>query len=297
MTLSKPSSWQTFTQNIIDNSKQALQLGLWGAIGGSVGSILADIILYRSENLEATFMTLIVTIGFWFAIIGLSIAFSLLLGYSWYLKRGLRWQESFKSAILPGLLSGLIAGSIAQAIFTLLGATEILRVICWGIAGGLLGLGLSFRIPNLGKWRGLGGGFIGGIIGGCLFIFFSLLIGEIFGRIFGLAAIGFFIGLMIILMEAAFRKAWLIVHYSPNEQKTVTLGSQPVILGSSHKAHIYLPLSQGYTPTTAKIIVENKQIWIQFDATYGHKMKQLTQKLTNGDKRKLGNISLEIKTK
>lgn len=295
MILSKISSKQNLLKNIVDNSKQALQLGLWGALGGAVGSILGDILLSRNDT-QTSFIALLVTVGFWFAIIGFAIAFTLLLGYSWYLKRGFRWIESLKLAILPGLLSGLIAGGMAQGIFSVLGATEILRVICWGIAGGLLGFGLSFRIPNLDKIRGLGGGFLGGIIGGILFIIFSLLAGEIIGRIFGLAAIGFFIGLMIILIEAAFREAWLIVHYSENEQKTVTLGTQPVILGSSNKAHIYLPKSQGYTPTTAKIYLENKQIFIHFDHEYGQKMKQLTQELKHGDKRKLGNISIEIKT-
>jgi Ca-activated chloride channel family protein len=294
MILTKPSSNKNFLKNILDNSQQALQLGLWGATGGSIGSIIGDMIL-SGEN-ETTFMAIVIMTGFWFAIIGLSIALSLLLGYSCYLKRGIRWGESLKSALLPGLLSGLIAGSIAQGIFSLLGATEILRVICWGIAGGLLGYGLSFRIPNLDKIRGLGGGFLGGIIGGCLFIGFSFITGEIIGRIFGLAAIGFFIGLMIVLIEAVFREAWVIVHYGENEQKSVSLGSQPVILGSSNKAHIYLPKSQGYTPITAKIFLENKQIFINFDAEYGQKMKHLTQELKNGDKRKLGNIAIEIKT-
>ncbi|BAQ60135.1 von Willebrand factor [Geminocystis sp. NIES-3708] len=295
MILSKISSRQNLFKNILDNSKQALQLGLWGALGGAIGSIFGDILLSRN-NENNSFIAVVISTSFWFAIIGMSIAFTLLLGYSWYLKKGFQWLESLKSAFLPGLLSGLIAGGIAQTIYTILGSTEILRVICWGIAGGLLGLGLSFRIPNLNKIRGLGGGFLGGIIGGCLFIAFSLLAGEIIGRIFGLAAIGFFIGLMIILIEAAFREAWLIVHYSDNEQKTVTLGNQPVILGSSNKAHIYLPKSQGYTPITAKIYLENKQIFIKFDDEYGQKMKHLTQELNNGDKRKLGNISIEIKT-
>ncbi|BAQ64810.1 hypothetical protein [Geminocystis sp. NIES-3709] len=294
MILTKPFSSKNFFKNILDNSQQALQLGLWGAMGGAIGSIIGDIILV-GEN-QTIFMALVVTVGFWFAIIGLSIALSLLLGYSCYLKRGIRWGESLKSALLPGLVSGLIAGAIAQGIFSLLGATETLRLICWGIAGGLLGFGLSFRIPNLDKIRGLGGGFLGGIIGGCLFIAFSLIAGEIIGRIFGLASIGFLIGLMIVLIEAVFRDAWLIVHYGENEQKTVSLGSQPVILGSSNKAHIYLPKSQGYTPITAKIYLENKQIFINFDQEHGQKMKQLTQELKSGDIRKLGNIAIEIKT-
>ncbi|AFZ50010.1 hypothetical protein [Dactylococcopsis salina] len=280
--------------SIKENSAQALQFGGWGALGGAIGSLLAELISWDNST---SFVEIIISVGIRFGVIGGLISIFLLMGYSSYLKRGWRIGESIKKGILPGVLAGFIAGAIAQSTYTIIGPTELLRVICWGIAGGLLGLGLSFRIPNLGKIRGLGGGGIGGIIGGILFIFISFLLGEVIGRLLGISAIGFLIGLMIILVEAAFREAWLVVKWSANEQKTLSLGSEPILLGCADNAHIYLRQDQGYTPITAKVYLDQNQIFMQYNSDYGEKkgMKKLIHKLQNGDKRKLGSVSLEVK--
>ncbi|TVQ74333.1 MAG: hypothetical protein EA373_00325 [Oceanospirillales bacterium] len=153
--------------------------------------------------------------------------------------------------------------------------------------------------------RGFLGGLIGGIIGEITFIILVFLFGNLIGRMAGVAAIGFFIGLTIIIIESAFRDVWLVVHYSHNERKTITIGSQPVLLGSSNKANIYLPNSKGFTSVTARVFVENKMIFIKFDEEYtqkierihGQKMGNLTQQLKDGDKRKLGDILFEVKTR
>jgi Ca-activated chloride channel family protein len=282
-------------ESIKENYSQALQFGGWGALGGAIGSLLAELISWDNST---SFVEIVISVGIWFGVIGGLISIFLLMGYSSYLKRGWRIGESTKKGILPGLLAGFIAGAIAQSTYTIIGPTELLRVICWGIAGGLLGLGLSFRIPNLGKIRGLSGGGIGGIIGGILFIFISFVLGEVMGRLLGISAIGFFIGVMIILVEAAFRQAWLVVKWSANEQKTLSLGSDPILLGCADKAHIYLRQDQGYAPITAKVYVDKNKIFMQYESEYGEKkgMKKLTHELENGDKRKLGSVSLEVKT-
>lgn len=281
-------------QRIKENYSKALQFGGWGALGGAFGSLLGELI---GRDPSTSVIALIMRVGAWFGVIGGTIAIALLMGYSSYLKRGWRIGESTKKGILPGILAGFVAGAIAQLAF-LMGPTEVLRVICWGIAGGLLGLGLSFRIPNLGKLRGFGGGGIGGIIGGILFIFISILLGEIMGRLLGISAIGFFIGVMIILVEAAFREAWLIVKWSANEQKTLSLGSEPILLGCAENTHIYLRQDQGYAPITAKVYMDNNKILMQYDSEYGEQkgMKKLIHELENGDKRKLGSVSLEVKS-
>ena len=295
--------------SIKENYSQALQFGGWGALGGAIGSLLAELISWDNST---SFVEIVISVGIWFGVIGGLISIFLLMGYSSYLKRGWRIGESIKKGILPGVLAGFIAGLIAQFTYTMIGLTitesaalgdtlivfiEVSRVICWGIAGGLLGLGLSFRIPNLGKIRGFGGGGIGGIIGGILFIFISFVLGEVIGRLLGISAIGFLIGLMIILVEAAFREAWLVVKWSANEQKTLSLGSEPILLGCADNAHIYLRQDQGYTPITAKVYLDQNQIFMQYNSDYGEKkgMKKLIHKLQNGDKRKLGSVSLEVK--
>ena len=290
--------WKNLRKTLIANYKQALQFGAWGAVGGCCGSLIGEVFgIGIRTNISDSFIPLFISVGIWFGIIGVCISIALLLGYSWYLKRGLRIGQSTKEGILPGFIAGFLAGAIAQYTFTTIGPTEFLRVICWGIAGGLLGVGLSFRIPNLGRLRGLAGGTIGGVIGGCLFILFTFLIGVVAGRLLGLAAIGFFIGLAIVLVEAAFREAWLIVHWTPTEQKTISLGTKPVLLGSSEDAHVYLKKSQGYPPMAAKIYTEGEKIIMEFDETMKDKgMKILRHELANGDRRKVGDVMIEVKT-
>lgn len=291
--------WKNLRTTILANYKQALQFGAWGAVGGCCGSLISEVFgIGLRSNIAGSFITLAISVGIWFGIIGVSISIALLLGYSWYLKRGLRIGQSTKEGILPGFIAGFLAGAIAQFTYTTIGPTQFWRVICWGIAGGLLGVGLSFRIPNLGRLRGLAGGTIGGIIGGCLFLLFTLLIGVVAGRLLGLAAIGFFIGLAIVLVEAAFREAWLVVHWTPTEQKTISLGTKPVVLGSSDTAHIYLRKDQGYPPITAQLYTEKGKIIMQFDESMKElkQMQILRHELANGDRRKIGNITIEVRT-
>ena len=295
-------------KSIKENYSQALQFGGWGALGGVIGSLLSQLMLSQLTRITAA--AVIPSTVIWldfvirFAIIGAMIAIFLLIGYSSYLKRGWRIGEAIKKGILPGLIAGFIAGAIEQSTYTIIGPTEVLTVevltvIFWGIAGGLLGLGLSFRIPNLGKIRGFLGGGIGGLIGGILDIFISsFLLGQVMGILLRISAISFFIGLMIILVEVAFREAWLIVKWSANEQKTLSLGSEPILLGCADHAHIYLRQDQGYAPITAKIFMEKYEIFMEYELKYGQKkgMKNLTHQLKSGDQRKFGSVLLEVKT-
>ncbi|WP_013334915.1 hypothetical protein [Gloeothece verrucosa] len=291
--------WNHLSQQFLANKNKALLFAASGAAGGGIGSILGEAIMADVQrNLFSSWVTLVIRVGIWFGLVGASISTTLLLGYFWYLNRQIRLKKAVLLGILPGFIAGIISGAIAQGIYSLIGPTELLRVICWGIAGGLLGLGLSFKIPNLGKWLGFFGGLIGGILGGCLFILFTYLIGEVVGRFWGLIAIGFFIGLMIILVEAAFREAWVIIHWSPTEKKTLSLGQEPIILGSDNHAEIYLSKNQGYFPITAKLYTQNKEIILQFNPEYANvkQMSKTSQVLKNGDKRQFGNLIIEVKT-
>jgi hypothetical protein len=275
--------------------KQGLFFGLWGAIGGSLASLLTELIFQK--NTYSTFILSILEVGLWFGLISSSISASLLMGQSQHLKGYPQIKLSLMQGLVPGFIAGLIAGMVAQGIFSI-HQTEFIRVICWGIAGGLLGFGLSYRIPNLGRWRGLTGGGFGGIAGGGLFILFSVLFGDLLGRFFGIAAIGFFIGLVIVLVEAIFRDAWLVVHWNASEKKSISLGAEPILLGSSKEAHIYLRKDKGFPPITAKIYIENKDIILDFDQAMQQMkgLKVLRHRLRNGERRKIGDVLLEIKT-
>jgi clan AA aspartic protease (TIGR02281 family) len=220
----------------IDNWRRAAYFGLWGGGGGLAGALLCEFAGLGGQR--AAFGELILKVGLWFGVIGALIAIAILLGSLTYSAGSL--SAALNISNLPRLalgtalggLSGFIAGAVAQGFYTGIGPTEVLRVICWGIAGGLLGLGLSFRIPNLTSMRGFAGGFAGGVVGGIVFIGISMVEGSLYGRLVGIPIIGFAIGLMIMLADALFRKAWIEIRYGPRETRTLTLGTEPLRIGS-----------------------------------------------------------------
>jgi hypothetical protein len=229
-----PGDWKAPLAQINPSYQKALVFGAWGALGGAIGALLGEII----HQERASEMQLIVMTALWFGVVGICIGVAILVGYANYLKRGLQIGESVTGGALIGLIAGAVAGAAAQFLYGSLGRGEFLRIVCWGIAGGLLGLGLSYRIQNLGLWRGLGGGATGGIVGGALFVLLvvTLRVGGTFGRISGIAVIGFFIGLMIVLAEAMFREAWLEVRYGPKETRNISLGREAISVGGDASA-------------------------------------------------------------
>jgi hypothetical protein len=252
-------------KNIIAGFGKAIQFAIWGAGGAAIGALIAE--PFHIIMLQQTFNSLsdiVVKTSIWFGLIGAGIAIALLSASFQYLKRGLQLSKAIKDGIWVGFLAGAIAGGIAEYLYSSIGPTEFLRIICWGIAGGLLGLGLSFRIPNLGQSRGLAGGFVGGLLGGGLFVLLAVVSGssQTAARLFGTAAIGFCIGLMIAIIETAFREAWLEIRYNPRESRTVSLGSQPVSIGGDPNictvyAHNAPPVALRYQLTEGQILCED----------------------------------------
>ena len=278
----------TLAKNISAGFDKAFKFAVWGAIGGAIGNLVSE----PFPIIQSTLVSLpeaIVHTSLWFGLIGAGIAVALLVASSQYLKRGLQVGQAFKGGVLLGFVAGAVAGGIIQYTYTSIGPTEVLRVICWGIAGGLLGLGLSFRIPNLGRWRGLGGGLFGGLLGGSLFVILVVVsnLPDIIGRLTGTAAIGFCIGLMIVIIEVAFRQAWLEVRYGSREVRTVSLGSQPITIGSNAStctifAHHAPPVALRYQITQGQILCE--------DIPSG-----MTRKLQPEDEQTVGDITIIVR--
>jgi hypothetical protein len=196
-------------------------------------------------------------VGLWFAVIGAAIALGIAIGQSRYLRREQKRPATLATGAF-GFGAAFVAGAIAQATYVIIGPTEILRDACWGLAGGLIGAALSVRIPNLGIWRGLLGGLAGGLIGGGLFIALAFTLSDFLGRLIGTAAIGFMIGLMIVLSESLLREGWLEIHFGPREMRTVSLGREPVRIGSdSSFCTVYVT---GAAPVAYTYTVEKGQI-------------------------------------
>ena len=240
------SSWGAQLSQVVPNYQKALIFGAWGAAGGAVAALLGEMI--QPDFRGGSAAQLIFFTATLFSIIGGCIGLAIMIGYANYMKRGFQISESINGGALPGLIAGAVAGALAEFLFGALGRGDIVRVLCWGVAGSLLGLGLSYRIQNLGLWRGLGGGGVGGLVGGILFVTLGRLMqmGGSAGRLAGFAAIGFCIGIMLVIAEAMFREAWLEVRYGPKETRNVSLGIQPVSVGGDvNRCAVYARNTEG----------------------------------------------------
>lgn len=266
--------------------KKALQFGISGAVGGFVGNLITEPFMQRITGSESFFDSVLSTAR-WFGLVGGGIATAIMFGYYYYIKGKPQIKQALKNGGLFGLIAGAISGAIAQGIYRGIDPTnEFLRVICWGIAGSLLGLGLAQRIPNLGALRGMGGGGVGGVLGGCLFILFAYNLSGTAGRLAGCAAIGFWIGIMLVVAETLFNKAWLVISYDTGANRTLTLGSEPITFGSDENLSIICipnvsPLAMRFELEAGQIVCENVD-------------SGAVSYLRSGDQKKIGNCTITV---
>ncbi len=241
--------------------------------------------------------------GGWTAILAIGISLILIVGQNQYMRRRLLSLQEAGVSIFGGLTAGLIAGGIGQLLFTPIAILpytgEIGRILGWTILGALVGSGTSFFVPNLKLNRALAGGSLGGSLGAIAFLIAASRLGDLPGRLIGAAILGFFIGLMIAWAEKQqlSTEDYLVVHWSPKEQTKILLGKRPVTLGSSYEAQIHLSKAQGFYPVTAKIFKEGNNIIMEYDGRYAQErgMRIVRHELHNGDRRKLGKITVEVR--
>jgi hypothetical protein len=169
--------------------------------------------------------------GVWTGAIAALVCLFLLGGQHHYLRGSLPGPGGTAAGLLGGLAVGLVGGAAGQGLYLLL-PVSLFQVFGWALLGGMAGAGLSLFVPNM-KWTlGLLGGAIGGAVGCIGFLAVSAAVGFLVGRLVGGLVLGFCIGLMVAVAEAAFRRAWLEVRYGERERITVTLGPEPVKVGS-----------------------------------------------------------------
>jgi hypothetical protein len=267
--------------------KKALQFGISGAVGGFAGNLITEPFMQRLNDSQSVFDSVLST-SRWFGLVGGGIATAIMFGYYYYIKGKPQIKQSLKNGGLSGVIAGAISGAIAEGVFSGIGdgENEILRVICWGIAGSLLGFGLSKRIPNLGVLRGLGGGGVGGVLGGCLFILFAYSLSGTAGRLVGCSAIGFWIGIMLVVAETLFNKAWLVISYDSGANRTLTIGAEPVTFGSDENLSIiYIPdvspLAMRFQLEAGQIVCENVD-------------SGAVSYLRSGDQKRIGNCTITV---
>ena len=112
--------------------------------------------------------------------------------------------------------------------------------------------------------------------------------GDASGRLVGAVILGFFIGLMVVFVEVAFRTAWLEIQYNPKESRTVNLGAEPVSIGGDAKAcTIYAPNAP---PVALRYRLNQGQILCEDIAT------GVTQPLQPGDNQRVGNLTVVVRS-
>lgn len=223
----------------------------------------------------------------WTGILGLGIAVSLLLAQARYSRQSLSGAQAL--GVLAGIVAGLLAGALGQGIFSQMGGAPMViaagRVISWMLGGALLGIGIAPFIPNLAPLRALAGGAAGGWLGAIGFVVAAKIATDTGGRLLGAVIVGFAIGCMVMLAETAFRKAWLHVSYGPKDAFDISLGSQPVTVGSERgQSRIFVREAPSLAAT---YLLENGRPMLQVPG-------QGRQNLNPGDKRRFGNVEITL---
>lgn len=231
-------------------------------------------------------------VGVYTALIAVCLSLALVVGQNRYQHVSVLTVRQGMIVLLGGTVAGLIAGAVTQGLFSLMSAQsggvlrESGRMAGWIVLGAILGRGMGLFIPNLPGLRALAAGGAGGILGAVALEF----LGEWPGRIAGAAILGACIGLMIVLIEELAREAWLVVDWGPNEKVNISLGPQPVLIGSSSKAQVYLPRNRGYPEEWATISLNRGKILFE-DNTTGRK-----QDLKNGSELKIDTITIHVRS-
>ncbi|OHY32645.1 hypothetical protein BCV64_02660 [Cylindrospermopsis raciborskii MVCC14] len=100
----------TLNNNIIAGLGKAKQFAFWGAGGGAIGALIAEILypIIIQDNSKSLGNT-VIQVAIWFGIIGATIAIALLSASFQYLKRGIQLGQATQNGIGVGLLAGAIA--------------------------------------------------------------------------------------------------------------------------------------------------------------------------------------------
>jgi hypothetical protein len=176
----------------------------------------------------------------WTALLAIGLSLALVAGQNKYLQRPLLSARQAMIVMGGGLVAGMIAGGIGHLLFEISSQHAALgqfsRVLGWLILGAILGRGMAYVIANLPGLRAAIAGAIGAVIAALAFVWITPIVSETAGRLAGAAILGLAIGLMVAIVEAAFREAWLEVRYSAKETRNVSLGAEAVSVGGDVNA-------------------------------------------------------------
>jgi Mg-chelatase subunit ChlD len=235
---------------------------------------------------------LILAISLWTAAIAAAISVALATGQFLSLNR-VPSGSAIGLGLAGGAVAGLVGGAVGQGLFAAVGSGNsivgvIFRVFGWAALGGLAGTGLAFVVPNLRRMHGLIGGLLGGGLGAIGYLMVSGIgLGDTLGRLAGALVLGFFIGLMVALVEAALRRAWLEVRFGGGEVITVNLGPEPVKVGGDGKQCAVW--ARGAEPVALRY-------WLRDGHVVCAETGSGEESVANGDRRTAGSVEVVVRT-
>lgn len=261
------------------------------ATGGSLSATADSQLSVPKATAQFSLWTTI-SLGIWTALLAAGLCLALLAGQNKYLGKPLfaSGRVPLALVIVGAVAAGFISGSIGQALFYLLisaGAAKLGFLIGWVLLGGLLGWGVSFFIPNLDGKKAALAGVGGGFLGALAFLAMSYL-AEWIGRFGGAALLGFCIGLMVAVVEVAFRRAWLEVRFSEREVITVNLGPEPVKVGGD--ARVCTVWARGAPEVALRYWIRDGKVHCEDVPT------RSSSAVSDGDTRSAGSVTVVVRT-
>jgi hypothetical protein len=233
---------------------KSLFLARWGALGALAAFLPSEALFSGRSIFGSGHGAMIMLTTVWTAILAVAMFAAFVIGQNTYLRRPAISLQEATVVIGGGAASGALAGLLGEMFFQAALAAgaknlfyvETARIIAWGIFGSLLGFGMSFVIPNLGRGRGALAGLVGGAVGSLGFIVVGAMIGDLVGRLAGSTILGFTLGYAIGLVEEVARTAWLEVRRGRSgEMVKVSLGPETVCVGSnSQRCAIWAPAAR-----------------------------------------------------
>lgn len=192
---------------------------------------------------------------------------------------------------LGAAVAGFLAGGAGQVLYSavsfLPSADVVVRVLAWAMLGAILGRGMAYIIPNLEPKKGTVGGALGACVVVLAFLFISQAIGDSLGRLAGAVLLGAVLGLCVGIVEVLFREAWLTVAFGPKEVITVTLGQEPVRIGSHAESTVYVAAK---TPVDLEYVLDRGRL------TCVNKTSGTSETPTPGEWKKVGNVAIAVNT-
>ena len=226
--------------------------------------------LLASSAQVADFRSGLERAALWATLIAIGAGLGMVTWQNRHLRRRSLSAKDLFCILFGGVLTGSLAGAAGQSLYWALSDHERLRdaarTAAWIVLGLGCGLGMSLFVPNLNRRRAAVGGIVSGVVAAYLFVVVVPLhpvYGETMARLASAAGLGLFTAIALMLLEAANKKAWLVVHWSKKETSTLLLGTTPIVVGHAKNAHIRPSYDPGGTPELMRILYETNQVIVE----------------------------------